>query len=85
LASVFYGRVIPVSIRNDLTIGRLLDGRTIPVSIQNSRETNLGENVTFNINVSGGSDASKIAKAVTREIQRAFRTRARSGGYGRGI
>jgi hypothetical protein len=85
LASIFYGRVIPVSIRDDLTIGRLLDGRTIPVSIQNSGETNLGENVTFNINVSGGSDASKIAKAVTREIQRAFRTRARSGGYGRGI
>jgi hypothetical protein len=85
LAGVFYGRVIPVSINDDITIGRLLDGRTIPVSIQNSGETNLGENVTFNINVSGGGDASKIAKAVTREVQRAFRTRARSGGFGRGI
>jgi len=85
LASVFYGRVIPVSINDDITIGRLLDGRTIPVSIQNSGEANLGENVTFNINVSSGSDAAKIAQTVTREIQRAFRTRARSGGFGRGI
>jgi len=61
LASVFYGRVIPVSINDDITIGRLLDGRTIPVSIQNSGEANLGENVTFNINVSGGHEQGRAA------------------------
>jgi len=64
----------------------LPDGRTIPVAIQGGgMGTTNTENVTFTINVSGGGDSAKIAKAVSQEVQRAFRTRSRSGGYGRGI
>jgi len=64
----------------------LPDGRTIPVAIQGSMGGgNHTENVTFTINVTGGGDSAKIAKAVSQEVQRAFRTRSRSGGYGRGL
>ena len=45
-----------------------------------------GGNATFNINVSGGKgDPESIAKAVGKEVQRVFKSRSRSGGYGRGI
>lgn len=64
----------------------LPDGRTIPVAIQGSMGgSSHTENVSFTINVSGGGDSAKIAKAVSQEVQRAFRTRSRSGGYGRGL
>ena len=44
------------------------------------------DNVSFNINVSGSKgDPKEVAKLVGKEVQRAFRTRSRSGGYGRGI
>ena len=64
----------------------LPDGRTIPVAIQGGMSgSSHTENVSFTINVSGGGDSAKIAKAVSQEVQRAFRTRSRSGGYGRGL
>jgi hypothetical protein len=45
-----------------------------------------GDTVTFNINVNGAKgDAKEVAKLVGQEVQRAFRSRSRSGGYGRGI
>ena len=62
----------------------LPDGNSIPVAIEG--ELGGGGGGTFNINVSGANgDPDKIAKAVGREVQRVFKSRSRSGGYGRGI
>lgn len=74
----------PMALHGTEAVVPLPDGRTIPVAIQGGG-VGATENVTFNINVSGGGDPEKIARAVSREVQRAFRTRSRSGGYGRGI
>ena len=63
----------------------LPDGRSIPVSLEGSGGTG-GGNATFNINVTGAKgDPESIAKAVGKEVQRVFKSRSRSGGYGRGI
>tara|TARA_R100001463_G_scaffold13034_11_gene34937 strand:+ start:252 stop:1652 length:1401 start_codon:yes stop_codon:yes gene_type:complete len=62
----------------------LPDGNSIPVAIEG--ELGGGGGGTFNINVSGANgDPEKIAKAVGKEVQRVFKSRSRSGGYGRGI
>ena len=62
----------------------LPDGNSLPVAIEG--DLGGGGGGTFNINVSGANgDPDKIAKAVGREVQRVFKSRSRSGGYGRGI
>jgi hypothetical protein len=64
----------------------LPDGKTIPVSLQGVGNMGGGDTVSFNINVNGAKgDPKEIAKLVGQEVQRAFRSRSRSGGYGRGI
>jgi hypothetical protein len=61
----------------------LPDGRSIPVTMQGGGG---GGEFTANITINGaGGDASAIARAVGQEVQRAFRSRSRSGGYGRGV
>ncbi len=73
----------PVMMHGTEAVVPLPDGRSIPVSISGGAG---GGSFTANISVSStGGDADKIAKAVSKEVQRAFKTRARSGGYGRGI
>lgn len=62
----------------------LPDGRSIPVAIQGGGGG--GGSSTFNITVNGAKgDPQQIAKAVGKEVQRVFKSRSRSGGYGRGI
>lgn len=62
----------------------LPDGRTIPVTLQGAE--GMGGGFTANITVnSTGGDPNAIARAVSMEVQKAFRSRSRSGGYGRGI
>ena len=76
----------PATLHGTEAVVPLPDGRTIPVAIQGGVSgSSHTENVSFTINVSGGGDSAKIAKAVSQEVQRAFRTRSRSGGYGRGL
>lgn len=76
----------PATLHGTEAVVPLPDGRTIPVAIQGGMSgSSHTENVSFTINVSGGGDSAKIAKAVSQEVQRAFRTRSRSGGYGRGL
>src|SRR5210317_314505 len=75
----------PATLHGTEAVVPLPDGRAIPVSIQGGSTGGHTENVSFTINVSGGGDSAKIAKAVSQEVQRAFRTRSRSGGYGRGL
>ena len=73
----------PVALHGTEAVVPLPDGRTIPVTMQGGGG---GGDFTANITVNGGgSDASAIAKAVGQEVQRAFRSRSRSGGYGRGV
>tara|TARA_R100000152_G_C6778289_1_gene208834 strand:+ start:2026 stop:3411 length:1386 start_codon:yes stop_codon:yes gene_type:complete len=63
----------------------LPDGKSIPVSLDGGGGGGGGD-ATFNINVSGAKgDPESIAKAVGKEVQRVFKSRSRSGGYGRGI
>ena len=74
----------------------LPDGRSIPVAIEGegmggggttniTNDNTLNEN-TVNITVSGANgNPQDIAKAVSKEVQRVFKSRSRSGGYGRGI
>jgi hypothetical protein len=63
----------------------LPDGRTIPVTIRGGMGGGGGDNITLNISVSGSGNAREIANAVSEQVQRAFRRRSRSGGYGRGV
>jgi len=73
----------PVMMHGTEAVVPLPDGKSIPVAISGGGG---GGNFTANISVtSNGGDAEKIAKAVSKEVQRAFRTRSRSGGYGRGV
>ena len=62
----------------------LPDGSSIPVTVKGMGGGG-GETNNINISVSGGGNAREIAQAVSQEVQRAFRTRSRSGGYGRGV
>jgi hypothetical protein len=63
----------------------LPDGSSIPVTIKGMGGGGGGDSYTANISVSGGGNAREIAQQVSQEVQRAFRTRSRSGGYGRGV
>lgn len=65
----------------------LPDGQSIPVAISGGGGGGGGGGgAVFNINVNGArGDPEQIAKAVGREVQRVFKSRSRSGGYGRGI
>ena len=75
----------PVTLHGTEAVVPLPDGKTIPVALQGAMPRG-GDNVSFNINISGSKgDPKEVAKLVGKEVQRAFRTRSRSGGYGRGI
>jgi phage-related protein len=64
----------------------LPNGRSIPVEISGAMGGGGGsENITVNINVSGGGNADEIARKVSQEVSRTFRNRSRSSGFGRGI
>ena len=62
----------------------LPDGRSIPVTLQGGGGGGGGFTANITVNSTGG-DARAIAKAVSDEVQKAFRSRSRSGGFGRGI
>lgn len=62
----------------------LPDGASIPVTL-NSLGGGGGDTMNLSISVSGGGNARDIAKEVSKEVQRAFRTRSRGGGFGRGV
>ena len=73
----------PVALHGTEAVVPLPDGRSIPVTMQGGGG---GGDFTANITINGGGgDASAIARAVGQEVQRAFRSRSRSGGYGRGV
>lgn len=75
----------PVTLHGTEAVVPLPDGKTIPVALQGAMPRS-GDNISFNINISGSKgDPNEVAKLVGKEVQRAFRTRSRSGGYGRGI
>ena len=64
----------------------LPNGRSIPVEISGAMGGGgESENITVNINVSGGGNADEIARKVSQEVARTFRNRSRSSGFGRGI
>lgn len=76
----------PAMLHGTEAVVPLPDGKTIPVSLQGVGNMGGGDTVSFNINVNGAKgDPKEIAKLVGQEVQRAFRSRSRSGGYGRGI
>ena len=59
-------------------------GASIPVTLK-SLGGGGGDTIDLSISVSGGGNARDIAKEVSKEVQRAFRTRSRGGGFGRGV
>lgn len=62
----------------------LPDGRSIPVTIESMGGG--GGATTVNINVSGANgDPQRIARAVSEEVGRLFRSRANNGGISRGV
>ena len=49
-------------------------------------KTPAGDTITLNLSVTGAErNPHEIAMIVSNEIQKVFKTRARSGGYGRGF
>jgi len=75
----------PATLHGTEAVVPLPDGKSIPVTMQGMKGAGGGDDVTVNINVSGGGNAREIAKAVSTEVQRVFRNRSRSGGFGRGV
>lgn len=76
----------PATLHGTEAIVPLPNGRSIPVDIKGAvGDGSGGDNITININVSGGGNADDIAKKVSQEVARTFRNRSRSGGFGRGI
>ena len=75
----------PVQLHGTEAVVPLPDGKTIPVSLQGGGGEG-GGSPTINITMNGVTgNANDIAKAVSSEVQKAFKTRSRSSGYGRGI
>ena len=76
----------PVQLHGTEAVVPLPDGKTIPVSLQGGGGGEGGGSPTINITMNGVTgNANDIAKAVSSEVQKAFKTRSRSSGYGRGI
>ena len=76
----------PATLHGTEAIVPLPNGRSIPVDIKGAvGGGGGGDNITVNINVSGGGNAEDIAKKVSQEVARTFRNRSRSSGFGRGI
>lgn len=76
----------PATLHGTEAVVPLPNGRTIPVEIKGAmRGSGGGDNITVNINVSGGGNANDIAKKVSQEVARTFRNRSRQSGFGRGI
>ncbi len=74
----------PVTLHGTEAVVPLPDGKSIPVTMQGVGGGG-GENITVNISVSGGGNAREVARAVSQEVQRVFRSRSRGGGFGRGV
>jgi hypothetical protein len=76
----------PVTLHGTEAIVPLPDGQSIPVTIKGMGGG--GGSTTYNANITvngGGGNAREIAQQVSQEVQRAFRTRSRSSGFGRGV
>ena len=76
----------PVTLHGTEAVVPLPDGQTIPVTIKGMGGG--GGSTTYNANITvngGGGNAREIAQQVSQEVQRAFRTRSRSSGFGRGV
>ena len=73
----------PVALHGTEAVVPLPNGSSIPVTIKSMGGG--GDNITVNIAVKGGGNARDIARAVSQEVQRTFRNRARSGSFTRGI
>ncbi len=75
----------PVTLHGTEAVVPLPDGSSIPVTVKGMGGGGGGDTNNINISVSGGGNAREIADKVSQEVQRTFRTRSRSGGYGRGV
>lgn len=74
----------PVALHGTEAVVPLPDGRSIPVTIESMGGG--GGATTVNINVSGANgDPQRIARAVSEEVGRLFRSRANNGGISRGV
>lgn len=63
----------------------LPDGRSIPVSIKGDVGSGGGSTNNINISVSGSGNAREIAKAVSEEVSKAMRNKARNNSFSRGV
>ncbi len=76
----------PATLHGTEAVVPLPNGRSIPVEMKGAmQQSKGGDNITVNINVSGGGNAKDIAKQVSQEVARTFRNRSRQSGFGRGI
>ena len=76
----------PMTLHGTEAVVPLPDGQSIPVTIKGMGGG--GGSTTYNANITvngGGGNAREIAQQVSQEVQRAFRTRSRSSGFGRGV
>ena len=63
----------------------LPDGRSIPVSIKGDVGSGGGSTNNINISVSGSGNAREIAKAVSEEVSKVMRNKARNNSFSRGV
>jgi hypothetical protein len=74
----------PVELHGTEAIVPLPDGRSIPVTIKGMGDGGGETNITINVNGVSG-DGRKLARQISDEVARAFRTRSRGNGLSRGL
>ena len=74
----------PVALHGTEAVVPLPDGRSIPVTIEGMSGGGGTNNVNITLNGASG-DPQKLARAISDEVSKAFRSRSRSGGFSRGV
>jgi len=74
----------PVALHGTEAVVPLPDGRSIPVTIEGMGGGGGTNNVNITVNGASG-DPQKLARAISDEVSKAFRSRSRSGGFSRGV
>ncbi len=76
----------PVNLHGTEAVVPLPNGRSIPVELSGAVRGGGGDTINLSVNVSGGGgNPREVAKQVSEEVARVFKSRSRSSGFTRGL